>query len=543
MQLPDLESLWLGVANHLWQCALVLVPLFGLARLFRRASARAQNLLWCVSAAKLLLPLAILGRGAAALIDAAWPERGDAIVLGLQGSPLVTWLSPTEVWVVSDATSAGVDPFLLLTLLWLAGGVALVSYWSRHRRIDRDASSSCGLAPELRRRLRTGSAGSVIPLDRVTVTDGGSVPALVGLWRPRIEIPRALVEHLAADELRAILLHETAHLRRRDTVRSAGLRVLLLAFYYFPPLWIVLRRIRRTAELACDEWVVEQGVPRELYIRALSRTVQIGVGTSPAIAAGGDGSFSFLRRRFERIRDARRYHTMPRHRIALVAAVALVTIASFYPFAPSWTVMAGDSPVALELTRLAEGDLPVTLNFKERDCREIIEALSTTLPFEVRYEGELGPSTRIVSITMEDVTAADVLERIAELTGVSYRVPDPRTLVVIAPQLAGVDGVTHPRIIPGSRVSPVFPEEARKEGIGGKVFLQAVLDEFGIVRRVDVLRGVPDHVEFEEAAVAAVRQWRYEPATKDDVPVPIVFTVIVDFTLDDDEKTEKLETL
>ena len=41
MQFPDLETLWLAVANHLWQCVLVLVPIFGLALLLRGASAAA----------------------------------------------------------------------------------------------------------------------------------------------------------------------------------------------------------------------------------------------------------------------------------------------------------------------------------------------------------------------------------------------------------------------------------------------------------------------------------------------------------------------
>lgn len=544
MHLPDLESLWLGVVNHLWQCALVLVPLFGLARLLRGASARAQNLLWSVSAAKLLLPLAILGPLAAVLIDAAWPGRGEALALRYQGSPVATLLLPTEVWIAPDARVAfGLDPFLLLTLLWLAGGAAIVLYGLRHRQVARVVSSSGAIAPELRERIEMGPAGAAIPFDRLRVTDRGSVPALVGLWRPRIEIPHALIEHLAAGELQAILLHETAHLRRRDTLRSAALRFLLFAFYYFPPLWIVTFNLRRTAELACDEWVVAQGIPRELYIRALSRTVQIGIDSSPALAAGGDGSPSFLRRRFERIRDSRRYHTMRRHRIGLASAIALVTIASFYPFAPSWMVVAQDTQNARELSRLAEGDLPVTLNFQDRDCHDILESFATTLPFELRYEGELAPSMRTVSIAMEGVTAVDVLERIAELTGVSYRVPDPHTLVVIAPRVAGVDGVTQPRIIPESRVVPVFPEAARKEGIGGKVILEAVLDEFGVVRRVSVRRGVPDHVEFEEAAVAAVKQWRYDPATQDGVPVPIIFNVIIDFALDDPEETKELETL
>ena len=230
---------------------------------------------------------------------------------------------------------------------------------------------------------------------------------------------------------------------------------------------------------------------------------------------------------------------MLRHYVMLASAIVLVAIASFYPFAPSWMVVAQEPDQTRELMHLAEGDVPITLNFQRRGFREIIEALSKSVRFEVEYEGELPQPTRIVSIEMKDVTAVDVLERIAVLTGVSYRVPNPYTLVVEAPRLAGVDGVTNPRRIPESRIVPSYPPEARAQGIGGKVFLEALLDREGTVDRVKVLRGIPDHPEFEQAAVAAIMEWRYEPATKDGKPVAVWFTVIMDFTLGDDEEPER----
>ena len=230
---------------------------------------------------------------------------------------------------------------------------------------------------------------------------------------------------------------------------------------------------------------------------------------------------------------------MLRHYVMLASAIVLVAVASFYPFAPSWMVLAGEQEQTRELTHLTGGDMRTTLNFQRRDCREVIEELVKSVPYEVEYEGELPQPMRIVSIEMEDVTAVDVLEHIAALTGISYRVPDPYTLVVVAPSVAGVDGVTHPRFLPESRVMPIFPEAARKEGIGGRVVLEVVLDEHGFVDRIKVLRGLPDYPEFDEAAIAAVMQWRYEPARKDGEPVRVLFTVVVNFRLDDSDEPER----
>jgi TonB family protein len=79
-------------------------------------------------------------------------------------------------------------------------------------------------------------------------------------------------------------------------------------------------------------------------------------------------------------------------------------------------------------------------------------------------------------------------------------------------------------------VEPVYPEEARKQGIEGLVILEATVDVNGKVKDVKVLRPVP---ALNQAAIDAVKQWVYEPKIIDGKPVPIVFTVTVNFKLKD----------
>ena len=77
-------------------------------------------------------------------------------------------------------------------------------------------------------------------------------------------------------------------------------------------------------------------------------------------------------------------------------------------------------------------------------------------------------------------------------------------------------------------VDPVYPPEARAARVQGVVIMDVTLDPTGAVSDVDVLRSVP---LLDEAAVAAVSQWRYEPTLVDGVPVPILLTVTVNFGL------------
>jgi protein TonB len=77
-------------------------------------------------------------------------------------------------------------------------------------------------------------------------------------------------------------------------------------------------------------------------------------------------------------------------------------------------------------------------------------------------------------------------------------------------------------------VKPIYPalaQAARREGL---VILEAVIDVKGNVESVRVLKGVP---LLDEAAVAAVRQWRFTPALLNSESVPVVMTVTVSFQL------------
>lgn len=116
-------------------------------------------------------------------------------------------------------------------------------------------------------------------------------------------------------------------------------------------------------------------------------------------------------------------------------------------------------------------------------------------------------------------------------SGVFSPVGDPVSAPPPAPPVRRdpipVGGVVRPptRVI---YIQPSYPPlalAARKEGT---VILQAVIDENGGVREVKVLRSIP---LLDEAAVHAVSQWKFTPTLLNGMPVPVVMTVTVGFTL------------
>jgi TonB family protein len=100
----------------------------------------------------------------------------------------------------------------------------------------------------------------------------------------------------------------------------------------------------------------------------------------------------------------------------------------------------------------------------------------------------------------------------------------------LAPDAPGEKGeITPPRII--SKVSPIFPEEARKARIDGVVILECAIGADGSVGKIKAVRSEP--MGLTEAAMKAVSQWQYEPARNaKGKPVAVISTVTISFMFD-----------
>jgi protein TonB len=89
-------------------------------------------------------------------------------------------------------------------------------------------------------------------------------------------------------------------------------------------------------------------------------------------------------------------------------------------------------------------------------------------------------------------------------------------------------GIEKPQRI--ASTTPIYPQIARISRVEGVVVLEAVIDARGGVDSVRVLRSIP---LLDQAALDAVRQWRFTPARLNGVAIPVVMTVTVNFSLQD----------
>ena len=111
------------------------------------------------------------------------------------------------------------------------------------------------------------------------------------------------------------------------------------------------------------------------------------------------------------------------------------------------------------------------------------------------------------------------------LGGMINEAPPPPPPLPPKPRRVGGD-IQAPALV--SRVEPDYPAVAVSGKISGTVILEATVDAAGVVTDVSVLRSLP---VLDQAAVKAVRQWRYQPLVLNGTAVPFVLVVTVTFSL------------
>jgi beta-lactamase regulating signal transducer with metallopeptidase domain len=108
----------------------------------------------------------------------------------------------------------------------------------------------------------------------VLVSQRLEVPTAIGFYKPAIILPAWLLESTPAEELKYILLHELAHLRRRDDWTNLAQKILKALLFFLPSVWWIERKLALDREMACDDAVLaHSGSPRG-YAECLAKVAE-----------------------------------------------------------------------------------------------------------------------------------------------------------------------------------------------------------------------------------------------------------------------------
>lgn len=356
---------WLPVADAVVKATLLLAIAAVSSALLRGRSAAARHLVWTLALLAILaLPVLsiALPRWQVPLLrvaaDNAAPASGPVISApplrrSTEPAPAVGPATPSSerssiaasssTHAVSGFSLNGVSWPSVLLLLWIAGVAAIVGrlvfgliavHWLA-RRTQRAED-----APWFERACRLAAEVGVSSRVRFLRSARASMPMACGVLRPAIVMP-ADADSWPAERLRIVLLHELAHVKRRDCLTHA-LAQLACALYWFNPLvWIAARHVRTERERACDDLVLASGTLGADYADQLLEIARVmRAGRFPAVLAGASLAMAYrsqLEGRLMAILDPKVPRAgISRVRVAAAAALAIVMVlplASVQPWA------------------------------------------------------------------------------------------------------------------------------------------------------------------------------------------------------------------
>jgi beta-lactamase regulating signal transducer with metallopeptidase domain len=259
-------------------------------RLASRSSAATRHFIWaCAIGIAVLLPLTTIVTPRWSVAVPA-PLAGLASAARIEAAPSTTPSIATTERIGVDAVGrpkdrrpSGLTPAMVATWIWMIGAVVVSCYvlmgyfaaWRLYRTTRRMQDSWIENAEQLTREAGLRSPLSVVESAAV------SAPVVLHLWQPIIVMPEAAGGWSRA-RIRAVLLHELAHIKRND-LHVQGLAQLACAVYWFNPLvWFAAHQLRLERERACDDFVLLSGTSRADYATHL---FEIARGASASAAA------------------------------------------------------------------------------------------------------------------------------------------------------------------------------------------------------------------------------------------------------------------
>jgi TonB family protein len=498
-----------------------------------------------------------------------------------------------ELDVALTATAAAASPGSSIDWVWMAGavlvaGIAVRAIWlaasllslRRMRALGQLAPAS-ELHDELQRLLGTRA--------EIRYVDGLRQPVTFGAFRPVVLLPASLREH-PDDIQRVVACHELIHVQRRDWLWVLGEEAVRAALWFNPAVWWLIARVQLAREELVDELTVLATNRRRAYMEALLAFAD----ETPLAPAAAFARRRHLFRRMvllskEGVMSSKRVALSAAVMATVMMGGSWYAVSAFpltRALVPAQQLLTEPGPLEKQAKPItAENPVPRRVNHATADYPPDADlvGMTGTVMFRITLD-ELGriAEVRQMSLTFRgtDPEVRGTLQRITPDhldTFLERHDPVNRTALraaVTALETAAFDAVRQwrydpphegpiafavsvpvgagaPSLVSAQRpldvppdairvggnikaptkirdVRPVYPDIAKAARVQGVVIIEAIIGPDGSVMDARVLRSIP---LLDEAALDAVRQWRFVPTLLNGVPVPVIMTVTVNFTV------------
>ncbi len=338
-----IPQILVAVLNSLWQGSIVASLVWLMLRLLARTrmsvnAATRYVIWWATLGVILLLP------AAPPIVQAfrARPQPAARTILKPAPSPSAAASTPEQtpaILVINDRPSA-TWPLWILTV-WAAIFLFRMTQIARSffylRGVKRRSSTAARELPVIARPAK------------LLLSDDISSPMAVGFLPPAVILPTSLPDELESAELEHVLLHEAAHIARRDDWTNLAARVLGAALALHPVAVWTLRQIEREREMACDDWVVARTGAAKPYAASLARMFELRWSRRKEpphlkLASGIFGGAGIGDRVEALLKNGGEFSSRPSPARVIASAAILLLFLIGGSRAPRWIAFAQDRP-------------------------------------------------------------------------------------------------------------------------------------------------------------------------------------------------------
>lgn len=332
---PWMPALGLTLLHFLWQGAVLGLAAFVALRVSRPERASTRYAVGVITLGLMLLssvatfiavsrsaPVAVAHVEAPTIAPPASATESLLESSGPRGVQTIQQMAPS-IAPARPLITLGPNALSVIVAMWAVGVIALslrlLGGWMLTRRLARSGVAAvspvvAAAARHIAERLRLDRAVAIAESRAVMV------PTLIGWIRPIVLLPAAALAGLSPDQLRAILAHELAHVRRHDYLINLLQSIVETLLFYHPAMWWVSAQVRTEREHCCDDLAIEVCGDRLVYVSALAELTTLAGRHNLALAAT-DGS---LLGRVQRILGRPRTMHEPTPAWALAALFVLI---------------------------------------------------------------------------------------------------------------------------------------------------------------------------------------------------------------------------
>lgn len=298
----------------------------------------------------------------------------------------------------SDAVAQAATRIDWIPILWGAVAFVLIARWLLLRSRTISAALRSPTVPSTRELAAVRDARMTLGIRNAIDTIRSPIceaPAVLRIIRPVIVLPANGCDHLTGDELRSLVLHESAHVARHDNL-AAFVQALATSLLWFHPLvWLASHALTIAREEACDEAVADSMSDTGAYVSALTKICH-GIA-APRTAGASCMASAKIKERMEHLMS---YETLKRkawsHRATIAVGIVLIAISTL-------AATAAPQPEPRDHGTQEEENFdgePISITLKAADLRDVMATFAqlTGLTFKIEEGVEASITMSVVDV-------------------------------------------------------------------------------------------------------------------------------------------------